>query len=138
MSWFVAALASAFFAGLTAILAKIGVENVGSNLATAIRTIFILLFAWALVFWRGEASELHSVTGRSWLFLILSAVATALSWLCYFYALKIGPASKVAPLDKLSLVFTIVLAAFILNESLTFKVVAGTILMIVGAIIIAL
>jgi len=138
MNWFPAALLSAFFAGLTAILAKIGVEGVNSNLATAIRTVFILAFAWAIVLWQGKAGELASISNKTWLFLFLSAIATACSWIFYFYALKIGAASKVGPIDKLSLVFTVVLAALILGESLTFKVVAGTILMAAGAVLIAI
>ncbi len=138
MSWLTASLLSAFFAGLTAILAKIGVTGVNSNLATAIRTIFILLFAWSIVFWQGKSNELGNLSGKTWLFLLLSAVATAASWLFYFYALKIGAASKVGPIDKLSLVFTVVLAALILGESLTLKVIGGIILMAAGAILIAL
>ena len=138
MSWYVAALVSAFFAGLTAILAKIGVAGVNSNVATAIRTVFILLFAWAVVLAQGKLGELQGISNRTWLFLFLSAVATAASWLFYFYALKVGAASKVGPIDKLSLVFTVILAGFILGEQLTFKVIAGTILMAVGAILIAL
>lgn len=138
MSWLTASLLSAFFAGLTAILAKIGVAGVNSNLATAIRTIFILLFAWSIVFWQGKSNELGNLSGKTWLFLFLSAVATAASWLFYFYALKIGAAAKVGPIDKLSLVFTVVLAALILGESLTLKVIGGTILMAVGAVLIAL
>jgi bacterial/archaeal transporter family protein len=138
MSWLTAALLSALFAGLTAILAKIGIKDVNSNLATAIRTVFILAFAWAIVLFQGKTSELGSIGSKTWLFLFLSAIATALSWLFYFYALKVGAASKVAPIDKLSLVFTVVLAALILGESLTFKVIAGTILMAVGAVLIAL
>lgn len=138
MSWLTASLLSAFFAGLTAILAKLGVENVNSNVATAIRTVFILLFAWAIVLWQGKGSDLAGISGRSWLFLFLSAIATAASWLFYFYALKMGAASKVGPIDKLSLVFTVILAAVILNEGLTAKVIAGTILMAVGAVLIAL
>ncbi len=137
MSWLVAALLSAFFAGLTAILAKIGVANVNSNLATAIRTVFILLFAWAIVLAQGKVSELGSLSNKTWLFLFLSAVATALSWLFYFYALKVGAASRVAPIDKLSLVFTVLLAALFLGEGLTFKVIAGTLCMAAGAILIA-
>ncbi|MFA4818824.1 MAG: EamA family transporter [Patescibacteria group bacterium] len=138
MTWLTAALLSAGFAGLTAILAKIGIQGVNSNLATAIRTVFILLFAWAVVLAQGKLSELSGLSGKTWWFLFFSAVATALSWLFYFYALKIGAASKVGPIDKLSLVFTVVLAAVILGESLTFKVIAGTILMAAGAILIAL
>ncbi len=138
MSWLTAALISAFFAGLTAILAKIGVTDVNSNLATAIRTVFILLFAWAVVLWQGRTHDVAMISGKTWLFLLLSALATAASWLFYFYALKVGAASKVGPIDKLSLVFTVVLAAFILGEGLTFKVIAGMILMSVGAVLIAL
>jgi transporter family protein len=119
-------------------LAKIGIKDVNSNLATAIRTVFILAFAWAIVLFQGKTNELGSIGGKTWLFLFLSAIATALSWLFYFYALKVGAASKVAPIDKLSLVFTVVLAALILGESLTFKVIAGTILMAAGAVLIAL
>lgn len=137
MTWLTAAFASAFFAGLTAILAKIGVENVGSNLATAIRTVFILLFTWAIVLWQGKVGEISTISQRSWLFLFLSALATGLSWLFYFYALKHGAASKVGPIDKLSLVFTVILAALFLGESLSVKVIAGTMLMAIGAILIA-
>ncbi|MBI5734125.1 MAG: EamA family transporter [Candidatus Kerfeldbacteria bacterium] len=138
MSWLTASLLSAFFAGLTPILAKIGVAGVNSNLATAIRTVFILLFAWSIVLWQGKFNELGNLSSKTWLFLFLSAVATAASWLFYFYALKIGAASKVGPIDKLSLVFTVVLAGLILGESLTLKVIGGTILMAAGAILIAL
>ncbi|MFZ5391171.1 MAG: EamA family transporter [Patescibacteria group bacterium] len=138
MTWLTAALLAALFAGLTAILAKIGVEGVNSNLATAIRTIFILFFAWAVVLWQGKFSELGAVSTKTWIFLILSSVTTAASWLFYFYALKNGAASKVGPIDKLSLVFTVVLAALILGEKLTFKVIGGTILMALGAVLIAL
>ncbi len=138
MNWLLAALLSAIFASFTAILAKIGVEHVNSNLATAIRTIFILFFAWAVVVWQGKLNELANVPVRTWVFLILSAVTTAVSWLFYFYALKNGAASKVGPIDKLSLVFTVLLAALILGEKLTIKVIGGTILMAVGAVLIAL
>ena len=137
MSWLVAAFLSAFFASLTAILAKIGIAGVNSNLATAIRTVFILLFAWAIVLYQGKAGELGTLSNKTWLFLFLSAVATALSWLFYFYALKMGPASRVAPIDKLSLVFTVVLAALVLGEGLTIKVILGTLCMAAGAILIA-
>lgn len=133
-----AALWSAFFAGLTAILAKIGIENVNSNVATAVRTVFILLFAWGVVAWQGKLAELGSISTRSWLFLFLSALATAASWLFYFYALKVGQASRVAPIDKLSLVFSVLLAVLVLGESLSLKVIAGTILMAAGAVLIAL
>ena len=138
MSWLTAALASAFFAGLTAVLAKIGIASVNSNLATALRTTFILLFTWGIVLWQGKGSEVVGISSRSWLFLFLSALATALSWLFYFYALKVGAAARVAPIDKLSLVFTVLLAAFVLGESLSVKVIVGTMLMAAGAILIAL
>jgi len=137
MTWFIAALLSAFFASLTAILAKIGIAGVDSNLATAIRTVFILLFAWAIVLYQGRVSDLGSLSSKTWLFLFLSALATALSWLFYFYALKVGLASRVAPIDKLSLVFTVLLAGLVLGEGLTFKVIAGTLCMAAGALLIA-
>lgn len=137
MSWLVAAFLSALFAALTAILAKIGIAGVNSNLATAIRTIFVLIFAWLVVFWQGKAYEISSLSSKTWLFLILSAVATALSWLFYFYALKIGAASRVGPIDKLSMVFTVILAAIFLGETLTVKIIIGTVLMAIGAVVIA-
>jgi len=137
MSWIVAALFSAVFAALTAILAKIGIEGVSSNLATAIRTLFVLVFAWLVVLFQGRLGELGNLSGRTWWFLFLSGLATAVSWLFYFYALKIGAASKVGPIDKLSLVFTVVLAAIFLGESLTTRIVIGTVLMGLGAILIA-
>jgi len=137
MSWLLAAFLSALFAGLTAILAKIGIAGVNSNLATAIRTIFVLIFAWLVVLWQGRVYEISTLSSKTWLFLILSAVATALSWLFYFYALKIGAASRVGPIDKLSMVFTVVLAAIFLGETLTFKIIIGTVLMAIGAVVIA-
>jgi bacterial/archaeal transporter family protein len=136
MSWFVFALLSAFFAALTAILAKIGVKDVSSNLATGVRTVVILLFAWGIVFFTGEHKQLASVSKFSLLFLILSGLATGLSWLFYFRALQLGEASKVSPIDKLSLVLTVVFAAFLLGEKLTLAKVAGVILMVGGAILI--
>lgn len=137
MSWLVFALASAFFAALTAILAKIGVKNVDSSLATAIRTVVILFFAWGIVFTQGLQSKLASISKFSLLFLILSGIATGLSWLFYFRALQIGNVSQVAPIDKLSLVFTILLAFIILQEKVSLPVVLGGILMTIGALIIA-
>lgn len=138
MTWHLAAFFSALFAALTAILAKIGIKNVDSNLATAIRTTVILIFTWGIVFFQKNIPSLSTIGKTSWIFLILSGVATGLSWLFYFYALKIGEASKVAPIDKLSLVLTIILAAIILKEKLTLQVALGAILMTVGAIAIAL
>ena len=116
MNWFIYALLSAFFAALTAILAKIGVKDINSNLATAIRTIVILIFAWAIVFYQSTQRQLGSISKYSLVFLILSGIATGISWLFYFKALQMGEASKVAPIDKLSLVLTIILAVLFLKE----------------------
>ena len=138
MNWLMAAFLSAFFAALTAILAKIGVKDVNSNLATAIRTVVILLFAWGIVFFQQVHKQIGTISKVSLIFLILSGVATGLSWLFYFRALQIGEASKVAPIDKLSLVLTIILAAIILKEKITFPIAVGAILMTTGALIIAL
>lgn len=138
MFWLIPAFLSAFFAALTSILAKIGVSSVNSNLATAIRTVVILIFAWGIVFFQGTFKELASISKFSLIFLILSGVATGLSWLFYFYALKIGEASKVVPVDKLSLVLTIILAAIILKEKITLSTFIGALLMTIGALIIAL
>ncbi len=136
-NWLLLALLSAFFAALTTIFAKIGVRDVPSNLATAIRTIVILFLAWGIVFATGEAAGISSVTQNSWLFLILSGVMTGLSWICYFAALQQGPASVVAPIDKTSLAMVIVLAAIFLGEPLTWKSVAGGGLVVLGAIVVA-
>ena len=135
MMWWHYALISAVAASATAILAKLGVKDVPSNLAMAIRTAVILPFAWGLAFATREHEALPSVSGRSLVFLILSGVGTGVSWLAYFKALSLGPASKVAPLDKVSLAFTLLLAAVVLGEHLTWKVVAGASLMIVGALL---
>ncbi|MDH7476248.1 MAG: EamA family transporter [Microgenomates group bacterium] len=138
MNWFVAAFLSAFFAALTAILAKIGIKNINSNLATAVRTIVILVFAWGIVFFQGGIKEINSIPKTSLLFLILSGIATGLSWLFYFYALSVGQASKVAPIDKLSLVLTIILAGLILKEKISLPIILGGLLMSLGAILIGL
>lgn len=138
MSWFIYALLSAVFAALTAILAKIGIKNVDSNLATAVRTVVILLFAWGIVFWQGTAQKLSSISQYSMTFLVLSGVTTGLSWLFYFRALQIGKASQVAPIDKLSMVITILLAAIILKEKISFGIIIGGVLMAIGAILISL
>src|SRR3989344_5801278 len=135
MNWIVFALLSAFFAALTAILAKIGVKDVNSNLATAIRTVVILLFAWGIVFFQGLQKEFHTISKTSLIFLILSGVATGLSWLFYFRALQLGEASRVAPIDKLSLVLTIILAVVILKERVTVLVAIGALLMTLGTIL---
>ena len=136
-SWLILALMSAFFAALTTIFAKLGVRDVSSNLATAIRTVVILLLAWGIVFATGEFTGLRSIAQKSWIFLILSGVATGLSWLFYFAALQRGPASVVAPIDKTSLAMVIVLAALFLNEPLTWKTVIGGGLVVAGAIVVA-
>lgn len=137
-SWITYALLSAFFAALTAILAKIGIKGVNSNLATAIRTIVILIFAWGIVWFQGTAKQIPSISRFSMLFLILSGIATGLSWLFYFRALQMGNASQVSPIDKLSLVITIVLAAVILKEKVTASVLIGSVLMAAGAILVGL
>jgi len=133
--WKYFALGSAFFAALTAILAKIGVRDVPSNLATAIRTVVILLVAWMLVFARGEHVQLPHISRQSLTFLILSGIATGLSWLCYFRALQDGPASVVAPLDKLSLPLVILFAALFLGEKLTPKTALGVLFICLGTFV---
>ena len=135
-NWLLYAFLSALFAAFTAILAKIGVKDVNSNLATAIRTIVILFFAWTIVFAEGTHKQLSNISKGSMIFLILSGIATGLSWLFYFRALQLGEASKVSPIDKLSLVLTIVLAAVILKEKITPLIILGALLMSFGAIII--
>lgn len=136
-NWLILALLSAFFAALTTIFAKLGVRDVSANLATAIRTVVILLLAWGIVLATGEAAGLRTLSQRTWLFLILSGVATGLSWLFYFAALQKGPASLVAPIDKTSLAMVIVLAALFLNEPLTWQTVVGGSLVVVGAVVVA-
>ena len=135
MAWLVYALISAGAAAATAILAKIGVEGLPSPLATAIRTVVVLVFAWGMVAALGEFRGLWMVPRRSWLFLGLSGMATGVSWLAYFRALQLGPASRVAPIDKLSLPLTILLAAVVLDEPVTLKVVSGVALMAAGALL---
>jgi bacterial/archaeal transporter family protein len=136
MSWFIWALLSAFFAGLTAVLAKVGVEHIDSNLATAIRTVVILIFAWAIAL-ATRNQTFSSISSRTWTFLILSGVATSLSWLCYFRALQLGEASQVAPVDKLSVVVAIVLAAIFLHERMTWHHWVGGALIFTGAVVLA-
>jgi len=137
MSWLIYALLSALFAAATAILAKVGVKNINSNLATAIRTIVILFFAWGIVFAQGLHKQIPSISKGALIFLILSGFATGLSWLFYFRALQVGEASKVAPIDKFSLVLTIVLAAFFLKEKITLPIGLGVLLITIGTYIIA-
>lgn len=136
MNWFVWALLSAFFAGLTAVLAKVGVEHIDSNMATAIRTVVILIFAWAVAL-ATKNGPLSNISNRNWIFLILSGIATALSWLCYFRALQLGEASQVAPVDKLSVVVAIVLAAIFLHEKMTWHHWVGGTLIFTGAVVLA-
>ncbi len=135
MAWLIYACASALAAAATAILAKVGVEGVPSTLATAFRTTIVLVIAWGLVLAFGERQALLAMPRRSWIFLSLSGVATGLSWLAYFRALQLGPASRVAPIDKLSLPLTIVLAAVVLGESISWKVAAGVAMMTAGALL---
>lgn len=136
--WLLFAILSAVFAAATAILAKIGIDGVDSNLATAIRTIVVLALAWGMVFLTNSAGGISSISTRSWIFLILSGLATGASWLCYFYAIKIGDVSKVVPIDKCSLVLTIIFAVIFLGEALTWKTVVGSILLLAGALLMVL
>lgn len=137
MNWLHWSLLSAFFAGLTAILAKAGVAGVDSNLATAVRTSVILLFVWGIALVTAKPSAVMEFSGRTWMFLALSGVATGLSWLCYFRALQLGEASRVAPIDKLGVVFVILLAAIFLKEKITLQHLAGGLLIVSGAIVLA-
>lgn len=136
--WFVLALLSAIFAALTSILAKVGIDGVNSNLATAIRTVVVVVMAWGMVFLTNAQSGIMDVSKRSWLFLILSGLATGASWLCYYKALQIGEASKVVPVDKLSVVITLVLAFLFLHEKFTPKSLLGCILIGIGTLVMVL
>lgn len=136
--WFVLALLSAVFAALTSILAKVGIEGVNSNLATAIRTAVVLFMAWGMVFLTNAQSGLAEIGKKSWLFLILSGCATGASWLCYYKALQLGEASKVVPIDKLSVVITLVLAFVFLHEKFTAKSLLGCVLIGTGTLIMVL
>jgi len=136
-SWLFWSLLSALFAGATAVLAKVGVTGVNSNLATAIRTTVILVFAWAIALATAKTSEVLELSRRTWIFLALSGAATGLSWLCYFRALQLGRASQVAPIDKLSVIFVIGFAALFLHEPLTLKSGLGGLLIVSGAIVLA-
>ena len=136
--WIVYAILSAVFAALTSIFAKIGIENINSNLATAIRTIVVLVIAWSMVFINGTYKGISEITSKSWLFLILSGLATGVSWLFYFKALQIGEASKVVPIDKLSVVITMVLAFVILGEKADVKTIIGGAAIAAGTLIMVL
>ncbi|MDR0313612.1 MAG: EamA family transporter [Treponema sp.] len=136
--WIIFALLSAFFAALTSILAKIGIENVNSNLATAIRTVVVLIMAWGVVFITGKQNEVVNIGQKNLLFLILSGIATGLSWLCYYRALQIGEASKVIPIDKFSLVIGMVMAFVILKEAITVKTIIGGVFIALGTFVLIL
>ena len=136
--WFVLALLSAIFAALTSILAKVGIDGVNSNLATAIRTVVVVVMAWGMVFLTNAQSGITEISRKSWVFLILSGLATGASWLCYYKALQEGDASKVVPIDKLSVVITLVLAFVFLHEEFTVKSLIGCILITVGTLIMVL
>ena len=136
--WFVFALLSAVFAALTSILAKIGIDGVNSNLATAVRTVVVVIMAWGMVFLTHTQNGLSEISRKSWIFLILSGLATGASWLCYYKALQIGDASKVVPVDKLSVVITLVLAFIFLHEEFTAKSLIGCILIGAGTLIMVL
>ena len=136
--WFVLALLSAIFAALTSILAKVGIEGVNSNLATAIRTVVVVVMAWGMVFLTNAQNGIAEISKRSWLFLVLSGLATGVSWLCYYKALQLGDASKVVPIDKLSVVITLILAFVFLHEQFTTKSLIGCILIGIGTLVMVL
>ncbi len=136
--WFIFALLSAVFAALTSILAKIGIDGVNSNLATAIRTMVVVAMAWGMVFLTNAQTGLNEISKKSWIFLILSGLATGASWLCYYRALQMGEASKVVPIDKLSVVFTLILAFVILHEEFTVKSVIGCLMIGAGTLLMVL
>jgi transporter family protein len=136
--WVVYAVGSALFAALTSILAKIGIENVNSNLATAVRTVVVLILAWGIVFFTGANTGIKNITQRSLLFLVLSGITTGLSWLFYYKAIQIGPVSKVAPIDKFSVVITIVLAFLFLHEKIDMKTILGGLLITAGTFVLIL
>ena len=136
--WILYAFLSAVFAALTSIFAKIGIENVNSNLATAIRTLFVLILAWGIVFITGKQSEVVNIGQKSWLFLFLSGLATGFSWLFYYKALQIGDVSKVVPIDKFSLILSMLLAFFILGEPASMKTIIGSVIITIGTLIIIL
>lgn len=136
--WFVFAILSAVFASLTSILAKVGIDGVNSNLATAIRTVVVVIMAWVMVFITNTQNGITSINTKSWVFLILSGLATGASWLCYYKALQLGEASKVVPIDKLSVVLTLILAFVFLHEKFTPKSIIGCILIAAGTLVMVL
>lgn len=133
--WFIFALLSALFASLTSIFAKIGIEGINSNLATAIRTGVVLIMAWVIVFVTGQQNNIGNISQKSWVFLIISGLCTGASWLCYYKALQIGDASKVVPIDKFSVVFSIILAFIILKETVEIKTIIGGIFITIGTFV---
>ena len=135
--WFIFALLSALFAALTSIFAKIGLQNIDSNLATAIRTLVVLIMAWLMVWLTHSGQSLTDIPPKTWLFLILSGLATGASWLCYFYALKIGTVSQVVPIDKLSVIITLILAFIFLHEPFTLKSIFACLLLGLGTYLLA-
>lgn len=136
--WLIFAFLSSIFAAATSILAKIGIDGVNSNVATAVRTIVVVLMAWIMVFLTGTQSNLAEISKKSWIFLILSGLATGASWLCYYRALQLGNVSKVVPIDKLSVVITLILSYIFLNEQLTVKAIIGCVLIGAGTLIMVL
>ena len=136
--WLILAILSSVFAALTSILAKIGIDGVNSNLATAIRTVVVLIMSWGMVFITNTQNGITSISGKSWLFLVLSGLATGASWLCYYKALQIGDVSKVVPIDKLSVVITLILAFIFLHEKFTVKAAIGSILLTAGTLVMVL
>lgn len=136
--WIVFAVLSAVFAALTSILAKVGIDGVNSNLATAIRTVVVLVMAWVMVFITNTQNGITSIDKKSWIFLILSGLATGASWLCYYRAIQIGEVSKVVPIDKMSVVITLVLAFVFLHENFTVKSVIGSVLIAAGTLVMVL
>ena len=136
--WSIFAILSAIFAALTSILAKVGIEGVNSNLATAVRTIVVVLMAWFMVFVTGNQNGIVDISKKSWIFLILSGLATGASWLCYYKALQLGEVSKVVPIDKLSIVITIILAFIFLGEQITLKTLIGCCLIVTGTFVMIL
>lgn len=138
MGWFVLALLSAVFAALTSILAKVGIEGVNSTLATAIRTFVVLIMSWGMVFITNTQNGITSIGKKSWIFLILSGIATGASWLCYYKAIQLGDVSKVVPIDKLSVVFTMILAFVFLHEKFNAKSIIGVIFIAVGTLLMVL
>lgn len=136
--WLILAVLSSVFAALTSILAKVGIDGVNSNLATAIRTAVVLVMSWGMVFMTNTQNGISSISGKSWCFLILSGLATGASWLCYYKAIQLGSVSKVVPIDKLSIVITLILAAIFLHEQFTLKTAAGAVLITAGTLLMIL